>query len=75
MMAKPDARGNKSGPLTAPTYIVGQTSNTHGQSLLNNTIIYPDLVRGTGDVIYLNNITPFTVNATSKEAVKIVISF
>jgi len=69
--------GNKfqSGPLTGPTYIVGQTSNTHGQSLLNNTIIYPDLVRGTGDVIYLNNITPFTVNATSKEAVKIVISF
>jgi len=69
--------GNKfqSGPLTSATYIVGKTSNAYGQSLLNNTIIYPDLVRGTGDVIYLNNITPFTVNATSKEDVKIVISF
>ena len=55
--------------------IVGQTSGVQAKSVLNNTIVYPDLVRGSGNVVYLENLSPFTVNSTSRESVKIIISF
>ena len=55
--------------------IVGQTSKAYGVTTIANTINYPDLVRESGKVIYLENVTPFTRANTSKEKVNLVIKF
>lgn len=55
--------------------ITGMTSNAIGYSSLANTITYPDLVKNSGEVIYLNNIMPFTVNLNTKEVFSTVVEF
>jgi len=69
------SNGNRfsAGPL-AGDYI-GQTSGAICKNIINNTIVYPDLMRDTGKVIYLENISPFSVNSTSRENIKVVIKF
>jgi len=52
--------------------IVGNTSGSVG---IMSLVKLPDLVRESGQVIYLENMTPFNVNATSTEQVNIVIKF
>lgn len=39
------------------------------------TILYPDLVRNSGKVIYLENVSPISRNPTSKEQINLIIKF
>jgi hypothetical protein len=55
--------------------IVGQTSGSYGICSNNNLIIPPDLVKNTGKVIYLENITPVQRSIGSTEEVRLVIKF
>jgi hypothetical protein len=56
--------------------VVGQTSGAIGRfTLLGQVIVYPDLVRNSGTVMYLENIEPFTISNTSKENIRLVIKF
>ena len=55
--------------------IIGQTSNTQGTSALANTITYPDLVRESGDVIYIENIEPFEKTINSREDIRLIVKF
>jgi len=64
-----------SNPFVYNYNFTGNTSGAVGYATYSNTISYPDLTRNTGDVIYLNNISPFTVNAASKETFYTVIQF
>ena len=49
--------------------IVGQTSGSYGYCSNNNLIIQPDLVRDTGKVIYLENVTPIQRSKNSTEEI------
>jgi hypothetical protein len=53
--------------------ITGNTSGAIGLNGVANTIQYPDLIRNSGDTIYINDVTPFTLDLTSKEVFQIVI--
>jgi len=55
--------------------IRGANSGTIGLSERANSIKLPELVKNTGEVIYLENVTPFELSNTSKEVVKLVIKF
>jgi len=55
--------------------ITGNISKATGKSNLANSIKYPDLVKNTGEVIYLENVEPFELSNTSKETIKVVIKF
>jgi len=55
--------------------IRGVTSGSTGTSASPTQIQFPDLVRNTGQVIYLENLAPFQLSNTSKELVKLVIQF
>lgn len=55
--------------------IVGNQSGAVGRNQLASTIIYPELVRNTGSVIYLENIAPVTRSSTSKEKINLIIKF
>jgi hypothetical protein len=63
----------QSGPLS--TEIKGANSGAVGKNLMPKTILYPDLVRNSGSVIYLENILPFTLSNTSQENVRLIIKF
>lgn len=53
----------------------GNESLASGQISFANTVTYPDLVRDTGEVLYTENITPFTKAADKKEIVRLVLKF
>jgi hypothetical protein len=53
----------------------GLTSRSSGICDMYDTIVYPELVRDTGVVTYLENLEPFEVSNTSKEKFKLVIKF
>lgn len=55
--------------------IVGSTSGARGICDNYALIIYPELVRESGKVIYMENFQPVTRTTTSKEEVKLVIKF
>jgi hypothetical protein len=55
--------------------IVGQTSGAIGQVNSYNLITYPELVRESGKVIYMENISPVTRTQSSKEEFKLVVKF
>lgn len=61
--------------LAQPNNIVGQTSGATGQCNSYSLITYPELVRETGKVIYMENIEPVTRSASTKEEFKLVIKF
>lgn len=65
------------GILTESTnnYIIGLTSNAIGYAESANTIIRPNLVRDTGSVLYIENISPVTRTDVSTETAKLVIKF
>lgn len=55
--------------------IVGQTSTSYGTCNSYSLITYPELIRDTGKVIYLENFSPVTRAATTKEDIRMVIRF
>ena len=55
--------------------IVGQISGANGLCIDSNLITYPDLVRESGSVLYLQNFAPITKTANSQEQIKLVIKF
>ena len=55
--------------------IVGQTSGAAGTCNSYSRIQYPELIRDTGKVIYIDNVQPVTRSETSKEEVRLVIKF
>ena len=55
--------------------VIGQTSGAEATINLANTISYPDLVRDSGDVIYIENVEPVEKTINSKEDVRLVIKF
>ena len=55
--------------------ITGSTSGASGVATLTDTILFPELVRGSGTTSYLENIVPFTRSNTSTEKINIVIKF
>ena len=55
--------------------ITGNTSGAVGKNVLANTFNFPDLVRNTGEILYIENISPFTKSATSKETTKLILKF
>lgn len=55
--------------------IVGQTSGAVGQCNSYSLITYPELVRESGKVIYVENFSPVTRTQTNKEEIKLVIQF
>jgi hypothetical protein len=59
---------------TSANTIIGNQSGSIGKSELT-TIIYPELVRDSGSVVYLENIAPVTRTSTSKENINLIIKF
>lgn len=55
--------------------ITGQTSNQQGTSAFANTVSYPDLVRDSGDVIYIENIEAIEKTINSKEDIRLILKF
>jgi hypothetical protein len=55
--------------------IVGQTSGAVGQCNSYSLITYPELVRESGKVIYIENFAPVTRTQSNKEEIKIVLQF
>jgi len=60
---------------TGANVIIGEQSGAIGKSEIATTIIYPELVRDSGSVVYLENIAPVTRTATSKEKINLIIKF
>lgn len=56
-------------------YITGLTSNAIGYVENPNTIVRPNLVRDTGSVLYIENLSPVTRTDVSTETAKLVIKF
>jgi len=55
--------------------LVGEASGSIGRSALANTVVCPSLVRGTGEVLYIDNRVPFDRSTTSRETLKLVCKF
>jgi hypothetical protein len=55
--------------------LFGNTSGAIADVAFANTIVYPNLVKNSGEVIYIDNIVPFTKTAASKEVVRLVLKF
>ena len=55
--------------------IHGVTSKAIGNCAMNDVIIYPELTRDSGSVIYLENLENFELANSSKENFKLVIKF
>ena len=71
-----DIQGPKFQAGVLSSNVVGITSGAIGKCLLNdNNILYPDLVRDSGSVTYIENVAPFTLTNTSQESVKLIIKF
>ena len=56
-------------------YIIGLTTNAIGYVENPNTIVRPNLVRDTGSVLYIENLSPVTRTDVSTETAKLVIKF
>lgn len=57
------------------TDIVGEASGARGQTTDSSLITYPQLVKNSGRVMYLENVSPITKTPDSQEQVKLVIKF
>jgi hypothetical protein len=55
--------------------IIGNTSSASGLATLENSIRAPEFIRETGEVIYLDNLAPFSKTKDSTEQVKLIIKF
>ena len=55
--------------------VVGSITGTTGRCDNLNVIQYPDLVRDSGTVMYLENLAPFTLSNISQESISLLLSF
>ena len=55
--------------------ITGDTSGAEASVTLTDSVKYPDFVRNSGKVIYLENLSKFDKTSTSTEQVKIIVKF
>ena len=55
--------------------ITGANSGALGVDILPGTIVYPELTKNTGEILYVNNIQPFSLGLGTKEIFQIVVSF
>lgn len=55
--------------------IVGQTTGSTGLCNAFSLILYPELVRNTGKVLYIDNVQPITRSDITKEEIRLVIKF
>ena len=55
--------------------IIGQTSGASGICIDPTLLTFPELVRNSGKVIYLNNMLPVTRSTSTSEQFNIVIQF
>lgn len=60
---------------SADNYIIGSSSNAVGYCSFSNTITYPNMVNNSGTVTYIENITPVTKTAFSRERIRMVVNF
>lgn len=56
-------------------YIIGTTSSANAFVSLANTIIYPELVRDSGDVLYIENREYIERTANTRETVRLLVKF
>jgi hypothetical protein len=65
------------GPIveSSDNYLSGANSGATAYMALANTVIRPSLVRDTGSVLYIENISPITRTDTSTESVKLIVKF
>jgi hypothetical protein len=63
------------GTFQAQDVITGNTSGAIGYCNFPNTIEYPDLIKNTGEVIYINDILPIQKTLDSNEEVDVIIKF
>jgi hypothetical protein len=61
--------------ISAEKAIRGNTTGAYGYATLENSIILPDLVRESGQLIYTRNLQKFDRSPTSTEQVKLIIKF
>jgi hypothetical protein len=59
---------------TGNNVVTGNTSGATGLLGISNTIVYPDLVRNSGTVLYVNDLAPFTLSLNSKETFNVIIN-
>lgn len=55
--------------------VIGSNTGAYGRNDFNNTIVYPDLVPLSGQVTYLENLSPFSLSNTTMERMSILIQF
>jgi len=55
--------------------IVGSNTGTVGRCDTFNVILYPDLVRDSGQVMYFENLLPFSLSNNSQEVVSLIMAF
>lgn len=60
---------------TGPYNLVGDDSGAIGRCELANTISYPELVPGSGDVVYVTQRSPFPRRVDTRERFSVVLSF
>lgn len=70
-----DINGKNKFQASLSNNIIGTTSTARGICNNYSLIIYPELVRESGKVIYMENFQPVTRSTTSKEEVRLVIKF
>jgi phosphatidate phosphatase PAH1 len=56
-------------------YIVGQNSGSNAFCSLSNTIIYPELVRDSGEVLYIENREYIQRTSNTSETVRLLVKF
>jgi hypothetical protein len=61
-------------PFQVGSYeLTGNTSGAIGLIQIANTVTYPDLIRNTGEVLYLNYVSPFIISPNTKSTFNITI--
>jgi hypothetical protein len=55
--------------------VVGSVSNSYGRCDIKNALVYPTLVKNSGDAIYLDNIAPFNISNASSERMNLILKF
>jgi hypothetical protein len=53
--------------VSSSNLVTGNTSGAQGYISIANTVSYPDLVRNTGEVLYLNTVAPFTLTPNTTQ--------
>lgn len=63
----------QTGPLSGN--VVGMDSGAVAKCSMQNVMVFPDLVRDSGTVTYLENMAPFELSNNSREDIKVIIKF